>query len=82
MYRMQARLCIGEYATHVYRALLAEARQPAPHKGRVDFRVEDGCLVLDIESETMSGLRALTSSFLYLVHAAYSSIREAEGHAL
>ncbi len=78
MYRARARLCMGEYARHVYRALLAELRQPAPRKGSVSISMEDGCLVISIESGSLNGLRALLNSFLYLAHAAYSSLVESE----
>ncbi|MCE4602473.1 MAG: hypothetical protein F7C08_03400 [Desulfurococcales archaeon] len=66
-------ICIP-HAEEVEKALRAELGQPAPQKGRVRIRVEDGCLVIEIESPTLSGLRALSNSFLYLAHAAYSSL--------
>ena len=71
-------LCLGGYSERVYRALLAEERQPAPEKGRVKLGLSDGCLEISIESNSISGLRALANSFLLLAHAAYSALREAE----
>ena len=71
-------LCLGEYSLMVYRALLAEEKQPAPEKGRVKLSLSGGCLGILVESDSLSGLRALTNSFLLLAHAAYSVLREAE----
>ncbi len=35
-------------------------------------------MVISIRSGELSGLRAITSSFLYLAHAAYSSLTSSE----
>ncbi|MCE4620088.1 MAG: hypothetical protein F7C33_03590 [Desulfurococcales archaeon] len=71
------RLCLGDDARPIYKALLAEVRAPSPEKGEVSVSIERGCLVLEISSQSLSGFRALTNSFLLLVHAAYSAISEA-----
>jgi len=69
-------LCLGPKVKHIYNALIVEAAQPQPHKGVVNVRAtSDGeCLVMEIKSSSLSGLRALTNSFLYLVHASYSAL--------
>ena len=76
--RAEILLCLGYYSHRLYRALLAEEKQPAPEKGRVTLAVEDNCLKILIESSSLSGLRALFNSFLLLAHAAYSALREAD----
>lgn len=79
MHRAVYRLCLGPDSRVVAEALKAELAQPAPQKGRVRVRVEDVCLVVEVESSSLSGLRALSNSFLYLAHAAYSSLEAARG---
>ena len=74
----EIRLCLREYAKTVYEALLAETRQRAPQKGVVSIVLDGDCLVISIRSGELSGLRAITSSFLYLAHAAYSSLTSSE----
>ncbi len=74
----EVRLCLGEYARPVYEALLAETRQRAPQKGVVSVALDGDCVVISIRSGELSGLRAITSSFLYLAHAAYSSLASSE----
>ncbi len=59
-------------------SLRVEASQPQPQKGNVNIKVENECLVVEISSNSISGLRALTNSFLYLIHAALSSLRSVE----
>ncbi len=75
--RASVRLCLGEYTGPVYKALLAETRQRAPQKGQVEVIVDGDCLIIEVKSEELSGLRAITSSFLYLAHAAYSGLVKA-----
>ncbi len=77
MNKASYKICIP-HAEEVEKALRAELSQPAPQKGRVTLRVEDGCLVIEIESPSLNGLRALSNSFLYLAHAAYSSLEAAD----
>ncbi len=75
--KAEYRLCLGSCTIHVYRGLQAEERQPAPQKGRVTLRFEDECLIVTIEASDLTGLRALSNSFLLLVHAAYRTLLEA-----
>ncbi len=74
--RAEYKLCLGESVKPVYRALLAEVNQPAPEKGVVSLDIEGDCIVMRIEAKNISGLRALSNSFLQLAYAAYSSIKE------
>jgi len=60
------------------RALRAEIAQPQPEKGRVRLSAEGNCISLKITSSDISGLRALSNSFLYLIYAATSSINAVE----
>jgi tRNA threonylcarbamoyladenosine modification (KEOPS) complex Pcc1 subunit len=62
----------------VFDALAAEMSQPAPEKGRVEVALEGDCLVIRVHSGTLSGLRALLNSFLYLAYAAYGSLKNSE----
>ncbi len=78
MIKGEYRLCLGDDAWPIYKALLAEVRAPSPEKGRVSVSIKQDCLVLEISSQSLSGFRALTNSFLLLVHAAYSAITGAE----
>jgi len=78
MIRGEYRLCLGDNTRPIYKALLAEMRTPSPEKGRVSVSIKQDCLVLEISSQSFSGFRALTNSFLLLVHAAYSAIIGAE----
>lgn len=74
----EIRLCLREYTRPVYEALLAETRQRAPQKGMVSVALDGDCIVITIRSGELSGLRAIMSSFLYLAHAAYSSLTSSE----
>lgn len=75
MLRGEYRLCLGSDSIHVYRSLEAEAKTRGPGKGRVEVGFEEGCIVIIVESNSISGLRALTNSYLLLAHSAYSAIR-------
>jgi tRNA threonylcarbamoyladenosine modification (KEOPS) complex Pcc1 subunit len=80
-------LCLGESTLHVLRALEAEASQPVqPAKGHVKVVAEEGCVSVYLTAQDVNGLRAILNSYLYLVHAAYSSLRKLEkatsGHRL
>jgi len=68
-------LCLGEHSRPVYEALLAEALQEGRGRGRVSLSLGE-CLRLEVESGDISGLRALVNSYLYLAHAAHSSLLE------
>jgi len=69
------KLCLGKYSIPIYEALLAETRTPSPEKGKVNVDITDDCLIITISSNTISGFRALTNSFLLLTYAAYSSLK-------
>ena len=78
MNRNIMKICLGDNVKPIYTSLLTELRQPAPHKGVVDIMLNGDCIVIEINSDTISGLRALTNSFLYLIHAAYSTLTEVD----
>ena len=73
--KAEIKLCLGDSVRHVFRSLIAEASQPSPEKGRATISLEGDCVVISIESNTISGLRALTNSFLLLAYASYSSLK-------
>ena len=67
-------LFLGEAAKGVYEGLMAEAAQAGPAKGKVTISLRGDCVLLSVESDSYSGLRALLNSYLLLAHAAYSAI--------
>ncbi|MEB3816492.1 MAG: hypothetical protein LRS46_00915 [Desulfurococcales archaeon] len=75
-YMAQITLCIeAPYSGAITLSLKTEARQPAaPAKGVVEIKEEDGCISVVIESDSLSGLRALFNSYAYLIHAAWESV--------
>ncbi len=78
--RATVRVCAGDYASPLASALRAEASQPRqPSKGSVEVTIEGGCLVLSISANDLGDLRALLNSYMYLLHAAYSSLRVLRG---
>jgi tRNA threonylcarbamoyladenosine modification (KEOPS) complex Pcc1 subunit len=68
-------LCLGPYSEAVYESLLAEVRQPAPRKADVSVELEGGCVKLYIRAGDVNQLRVVLNSYLYLVHAAYSTLK-------
>ncbi len=68
-------LCIGFYSKAIYESLLAEVRQPAPRKADVSVQLENGCVKLNIRAGDVNQLRVVLNSYLYLVHAAYSTLK-------
>ncbi|MGC9210229.1 MAG: KEOPS complex subunit Pcc1 [Acidilobus sp.] len=71
----EVELCLGQLVSPLLAALKAEASQPAqPSKGSVAVNLEGGCLRLTLEAKDVGDLRALLNSYLYLIHAAYSSL--------
>jgi len=68
------RLCLGPCTASVYEALLAEERQAAPQKGGVRVFLEGQCLAVQVKARDLTGLRALSNSFLLLAHAAYRAL--------
>ena len=78
--RARVSVCVGEYADAIVRALKAEATQPRqPSKGVVEVGLQGRCVQLFVEAGDLGDLRALLNSYMYLVHAAYSSLRRLEG---
>jgi tRNA threonylcarbamoyladenosine modification (KEOPS) complex Pcc1 subunit len=79
IHRAVVKVCLEPHLLEAVKdALEAEVRQPAaPSKGRVAVSLEGGCLTVEVESESLSGLRALLNSYIYLTHAALSSLWEA-----
>lgn len=77
--KLTVNLCLdsGGEAAALYTSLKAEEMQPSPDRGRVRVSMEGSCVRLEIEPRDLNSLRALMNSFLYLSHAAYSTIREA-----
>ncbi|BAF34791.1 hypothetical protein APE_1440a [Aeropyrum pernix K1] len=73
-YRARLRLCLGTDSEAIYRSLEAEARQRGPSKGVVKLGMDDGCVVLHIRARDLAGLRAITNSFLLLIHASLAAI--------
>ena len=72
-------LCLEDSRIRILEAiresLEAEVKHPAaPKKGRVSIDVVDHCIRVTVESATLSGLRALLNSYLYLLHAAYAAL--------
>jgi len=79
MHKADFTICDGMKALRpVALSLEAELAQPQPEKGVVTLTLDESCLRIHIESVTISGLRALSNSFLYLLHAAMASIEVAE----
>ncbi len=68
------KICLEEYTEPIYEALKAEEGQSAPEKGTVKITRDGDCISIIIESADLSGLRALSNSYLLLLHAAYSSL--------
>jgi len=59
----------------LYKSLVAEAKSPA-NVGRITIRIErvGKCVELLIEADTLSHLRAVINSFLYLSSSALRTI--------
>ncbi|MGC9072215.1 MAG: KEOPS complex subunit Pcc1 [Acidilobus sp.] len=73
--KAMVKLCLGPSTSPLLSALKAEVSQPAqPSKGSVSLSVEGDCLVLSIRAKDVGDLRALLNSYMYLAHAAYSSL--------
>jgi tRNA threonylcarbamoyladenosine modification (KEOPS) complex Pcc1 subunit len=67
------KICVGNVANALYRSLIAEVNQEAPKKGKVSIEYNNDCLYLTISSDTLSGLRALSNSYLNLIYAMLTS---------
>ncbi|MDM7275733.1 MAG: KEOPS complex subunit Pcc1 [Thermoprotei archaeon] len=74
-YEAELKLCLGEYSKHLYESLQAEARQQAPKKAQVEVSLEDSCVIITVKAATLSGLKAVINSHLYIVHAMYSTLK-------
>ncbi len=57
------------------KSLIAEARSPANiERIRVGIRRDGDCVRIELYADTLSHLRAVVNSFLYLIHSAVNSI--------
>lgn len=76
MHAVSIRICVDkDRAYALVKALKAELGQPQPEKGVVGVELDgEGCVLITIESVSVSGLRALANSFLYLTYAALDSL--------
>jgi len=73
LYRASVELCLDDdrLLRALEKSMVAESRSPANiGRTRLEVRgIEDGCLRLFIECDTLTHLRALINSVLYLVNA-------------
>ncbi|RLG75885.1 MAG: hypothetical protein DRO12_04965 [Thermoprotei archaeon] len=60
----------------LFQSLQAECKAPVDRSGRNTVTVEmnDEKLLITITSKTVSNLRAITNTYLYLIYAALSSL--------
>lgn len=57
------------------KSLIAEARSPANvERIRIGVRRDGDCVCIELYADTLSHLRAVINSFLYLIHSAVKSI--------
>ncbi len=57
------------------RSLIAEARSPANiERIRITIQRDGNCVRIELKADTLSHLRAVVNSFLYLIHSAAKSI--------
>lgn len=78
VYKALIEICPHSGAKAIYTTMKAEEMQPAPGRGRVRVRMENGCIEVEVESRDLTGLRAVLNSYLHLAYAAYSSITALE----
>ncbi len=76
--RARYELCLGPRSRHIYRALLAEARQAAPQRGTVRVELRGDCIVIEVHARDISSLRAISNSFLLLARAAAAAVEAAQ----
>jgi len=67
-------LCLGDDSLPVFKALIAEVKQPSPNKGSINIQLKGGCVSLKIKTSDISKLRAISNSFLNIIYAVYSTI--------
>jgi len=67
---------LKEEAAAIYSALLPEASIERKHRGDIKLKLEDRSLTIEVETKDLSSARALIGSYLRLMKAAYSAIRE------
>jgi len=71
----EVKLCLGSYSKPLYESLLAEASQPAPRKALVSVDIVGDCVRIRLEADDVNKLRVVLNSYLYLAHAAYSTLK-------
>ncbi len=74
---IELRIC-GNNIDDSLTALEVELNQPQPEKGLIKMKKEGNCLIVIIKSKDLSGLRALSNSFLYLLYSSISVLSEIE----
>lgn len=74
MMELKFKICLDGKADALYKSLLAEVNQSAPKKGKVKIEFNNDCIYLFVSSETLSGLRAISNSYLNLIYAIISSL--------
>ncbi len=79
LHEADALLCLGKVSEALYRSLIAEISQAAPAKGQVEALLDGSCIRLRFRSKELSGLRALLTSYMFLIHAAYSALEAVRG---
>lgn len=67
-------LCLGDDSLPVFKALIAEVKQPSPNKGSINIQLKGECVSLKIKTSDISRLRAISNSFLNIIYAVYSTI--------
>ncbi len=78
MQRASITLCLNGYSGAMASTLRVESMQRGPSKGNVRVDVDGGCVRVDIEAWSTTGLIALINSYMLLAHASYSALRAAE----
>ncbi|WP_172633875.1 KEOPS complex subunit Pcc1 [Caldisphaera lagunensis] len=68
------KICSNDKIDPLYKSLLAEVNQSSPKKGKVRVELNDNCINLFISSNTLSGLRAISNSYLNLIYAIINSL--------
>ena len=82
-YFAELTLCPSQYTEipllkALEKSLIAEAKSPANvERIRVSIRRDGDCVRIELFADTLSHLRAVVNSFLYLVHSAVKSIEVA-----
>ncbi|MCX8195803.1 MAG: KEOPS complex subunit Pcc1 [Acidilobaceae archaeon] len=68
-------LCLGAYGKAIYESLLVELSQPSPRKATIEVEERGGCVELRLSAQSISSLRSVLNSYIYLTYAIYSSLK-------